>query len=82
MGGGGWNKRTNCPCQQKIHVGGSPGLVAMGGLTFQRLWVRIPTLYTGWTFFHIYKKYMHKRRRIHGSMEHFDEFYVFLEQTL
>ena len=34
-------------------LGGSPGLVVMGGkrLTFQRSWVRFPAPYTGWTFF-------------------------------
>ena len=30
--------------------GGSPCLVVMG-LMFERLWVQIPTQYTGWTFF-------------------------------
>ena len=33
-------------------MGGSPGLVIMGGDScFWRLWVRIPATYTGWTFF-------------------------------
>ena len=31
--------------------GGSPGLVVMGGDSFQRSWVRIPAPYTGWTLF-------------------------------
>ena len=33
-------------------LGGSPGLVVMGGdLYSERSWVRIPAPYTGWTFF-------------------------------
>ena len=34
-----------------IGTTGSPSLVVMGGLMFQRLWVQIPAPYTGWTFF-------------------------------
>ena len=34
-----------------IITGGSPGLVVMGGDSFQRSWVQIPVPYTGWTFY-------------------------------
>ena len=40
--------------KNRHYKGGSPGLVVMGRrLVFKRSWVRIPVLYTGWTFFHI-----------------------------
>ena len=42
---------TSNPYLKNI-LGGSPGLVVVGGDSlFQRLWVRIPAPYYGWTFF-------------------------------
>ena len=35
-------------------MGGSPGLVIMGGDSIPKVVVQIPALNAGWTFFHIY----------------------------
>ena len=40
-----------CSCSDAFVLGGSPGVVVMGGDScLRRSWVQIPALYTGWTF--------------------------------